>query len=498
MASLRLSNKNLYHIPDIDSKTTNLLLNDNFITELNLNCFPENIIELDLCDNNIAKIDKDCFVKNIRILYLRLDKNKITEISYIVFPQNLRTLNLSNNKIEDLTHCHFPLHLRKLYMDDNKISKITVGSFPPNLQMLNLDNNLITNLIANCFPQKLKELYMSYCQISEIKHDDFPPNLEILNLKGNPITNLVPNNFPRKLKKLDISCCKIHEIVQGDFPPNLEMLDMSDNYITKLFGGCFPTNLKILNLNNCYIKKLVPHCFPLNLQKLVIYDNYITEIPLWMLDLRRLERFFWSGNPIENIHPLIDRWLDRMYAHALNGDKQVYSDKQNVHNSNIQRSFRSSLVNIMKDKNLITLCECKNYIIENDILSEQIKRELMNYCDDKTKHSVYYITFEDIFQYVISRILRHRDRNEIMKILEEEIKDTICKCFTGRMSRLVNVLNGYYDDISIQIGTNEQISNIILMLQKKYKGEELVSQVRSAMEEREYDEGTIREWLGFL
>ena len=36
------------------------------------------------------------------------------------------------------------------------------------------------------------------------------------------------------------------------------------------------------------------------------------------------------------------------------------------------------------------------------------------------------------------------------------------------------------------------------MLQKKYEGEELVSQIRLAMEGREYDEETIEEWLSFV
>jgi len=131
-------------------------------------------------------------------------------------------------------------------------------------------------------------------------------------------------------------------------------------------------------------------------------------------------------------------------------------------------------------------------------LEEQTKRELLNYCDDETEHSVYLVKFDEVFKYVISRIIKHSDSNEIFKILNEEIKDTICKCFTGRMTRLVNVLNGFYDDITIQIGSNEQISNIIITLQKKYGGDELVKQVRLEMEEREYDEETIETWLGFL
>ena len=98
----------------------------------------------------------------------------------------------------------------------------------------------------------------------------------------------------------------------------------------------------------------------------------------------------------------------------------------------------------------------------------------------------------------MNRIIKHENSNEIMKILEEEMLDTICQCFTGRMTRLVNVLNGYYDDIEIKIGTNEQISNIIVTMKSKYEGEELIEKIKTELEEREYDEETIVEWLSFL
>jgi len=219
---------------------------------------------------------------------------------------------------------------------------------------------------------------------------------------------------------------------------------------------------------------------------------------LSLLELRHLTTFDDCGNPIENIHPLVERWLDRLNRGTIGDNNKVYSDGQNIHNSTIQKSFKNSLGNLLKDENTLLLEECKKHVLECDELEEQVKRELLNYCDDETEHSVYLVKFDEVFQYVISRIIGHSDSNEMVKILNEEIKDTICKCFTGRMTRLVNVLNGFYGDISIQIGSNEQISNIITAMQKKYEGDELVKQVRSAMEERDYDEETIEEWLTFV
>jgi len=228
-----------------------------------------------------------------------------------------------------------------------------------------------------------------------------------------------------------------------------------------------------------------------------LWKNRITELPLLLLELRHLNDLICHNNPLENIHPLVQRWLDRLNR-RVNDNNKVYSDGQNIHNSTIQKSFRNSLGNLLKDENFLSLEECKKYVIECSELEEQTKRELLNYCDGVTEHSVYLVKFDEVFKYVISRIVGHSDSTEIFKILNEEIKDTICKCFTGRMTRLVNVLNGFYDDITIHIGSNEQISNIIIMLQEKYEGDELVEQVRKAMKEREYDNETIEEWLTFV
>ena len=40
-----------------------------------------------------------------------------------------------------------------------------------------------------------------------------------------------------------------------------------------------------------------------------------------------------------------------------------------------------------------------------------------------------------------------------------EITDALCKCFTERISRLVNCLNGFDDNIKINISDNEQTYN---------------------------------------
>ena len=85
-----------------------------------------------------------------------------------------------------------------------------------------------------------------------------------------------------------------------------------------------------------------------------------------------------------------------------------------------------------------------------------------------------------------------------------EMNDALCKCFTGRISRLVNCLNGFDTNIKINISDNEQIGNIIILIKNKLIGENkynLETHKQLVIEnllDKQYDMTTINEWLEYL
>jgi hypothetical protein len=88
------------------------------------------------------------------------------------------------------------------------------------------------------------------------------------------------------------------------------------------------------------------------------------------------------------------------------------------------------------------------------------------------------------------------NKKELINILNTEMKDADCKCFTGRITRLINVLVGYYDDIHIRISDSEQISNIISQIQNKYiDDDDIKKNVIKELEERGYSKKIIDEWI---
>ena len=165
-----------------------------------------------------------------------------------------------------------------------------------------------------------------------------------------------------------------------------------------------------------------------------------------------MQYFDYSNNPIEYINPQIIRFLDRnQYI------QKIYNDAQSVHNHNIQEGIKNSIQYIMAIKPAIN--NLNELIINNNILTEQTKSILFEYCNDETIHSTLNITFGELLLNVYSLTLCNAHSDEIFAVMNIEMNDALCKCFTGRISRLVNCLNGFDDNIKINISDNEQTYN---------------------------------------
>ena len=299
------------------------------------------------------------------------------------------------------------------------------------------------------------------------------------------------------LQHLDLSHNKIIKIKGLDNLVGLQNLELRYNQITEIQGLDKLINLQKLSLSNNKISEIKGLDNLVNLKELYLYNNQITELPLSLCNLRNLRHFYYYGNPIEYIPLPVQRWLDRMNR-RITKNNMVYNDKQNIHNHHIQNSFRRSLENILRDKNLLKLKTVKSEILNNNILTEQTKREILNYCDDKSEHATYLITYVDLLVYVWSRISRSENKTDLCEVLNQEISDGLCMCFTGRLTRLLNCLSGFYDDIELQISDSEQITNIIIALKKKYDAEELKDKVKSELIDRQYSNEIINEWLLYL
>ena len=215
------------------------------------------------------------------------------------------------------------------------------------------------------------------------------------------------------------------------------------------------------------------------------------------MELNNLIAFFYANNEIVNIPDNLLYWLN-LIENRQHITNTIYNDKQNVHNTTIQYSFRNSLENILQDKVLYDFQYIHQHFINNPLLDIKVKNTILEYIDDDTRHSIYMINYKQLFCLVYARILTNNHKDDLFKIMNNEIHDGIGLCFTGRITRLLNILSGFYDDIEIQISNSEQISYIFSSLSRNFSGDTLKTKFIEALQERGYSNDLIQEWTPYI
>jgi Leucine-rich repeat (LRR) protein len=432
---------------------------------------PENIKELYLHDNKLTKLDKDKFSNFTQLQRLNLSNNKLTELDKDIF------LNLTQ--------------LQKLYLTNNYLTE--------------LDKNIFVNLT------QLQDLRLSNNNLTELDKDIFSnlTQLHTLHLYNNKLTELDKDIFSNltQLQRLNLSNNNLTELDKELFSnfTLLKFLSLSNNNLTELDKDIFSnlTQLQTLYLHNNNLTELDKNIFSnlTLLQDLRLSHNKLTKLPISIINCRNLTYIFYADNEFNYIPPNIQRFLDNITQHT--NKIQIYNDSQNVHNHSIQESIKTSLQNILNIPKNINKDTLINDLIQNNYMNEHSMRLLLEYCQNTSIHSVLNITFEEsllhILEYINQELVEHK--KEILKILEMEILDSECKCFTGRISRLINCLNGFSDLVQINIPDNMAISNVIVMIKNNYKGnnlDELKDIITKELLDRGYSEDKINEYIDYV
>ncbi len=91
----------------------------------------------------------------------------------------------------------------------------------------------------------------------------------------------------------------------------------------------------------------------------------------------------------------------------------------------------------MKDITTFT----KDFIFNELIkINPKCLQSLLCYLEDNEIHLTLLLTFNEVFDKIFNRIINSEHKDDLITRLDEEMQESECKCFTGRMTRLVNVL----------------------------------------------------------
>jgi hypothetical protein len=241
-----------------------------------------------------------------------------------------------------------------------------------------------------------------------------------------------------------------------------------------------------------------------NLTHFYCYNNQLTTLPLSLMNCHNLTYIYYSNNEIDNLPIQLMRFINRIRQVNTNG-LNIYNDGQNVHNSNIQLSIKQSIENITTRDDLPEFNKNKliSIIVDDKVLN--CKEQLIEYINDDNIHSLLLLTFGEVLWYVLMTIKKDfsvEEQTEIKSILNTDMSDALCKCFTGRISRVVNCLSGFSPLVNIQIKDESQIGNIIVIIKEQlgdeYSIEKHKELVYEELLERGFNEDTINEWLQYI
>ncbi len=391
-------------------------------------------------------------------------------IKKITNKKKVTHLYCDNNNLTSLPSCMNDFtKLQLLYCVSNKLTSLPENMDLPNLQKFNCENNNLTSLpkIMN-FP-KLEEFNCCYNNLTSL-----PKNMDTM--------------FP-KLQRFDCGYNQLTALPEnmGTMFPNLQEFYCCNNKLTAL-----PANMDIM--------------FP-NLQIFHCYNNKLTSLPLCIMNWRSLNNICYLNNEID-LSPQLARFISRIESGSVT-KINVYNDGQNVHNTNIQCSVKDSINRLTTRKDLpkFDSATLTTLILSDDVITPSVKTQLIEYCQDNSVHSLLLLTFSEVLWYVLNTITHDfkdslETQTEIKRVLNQEMHDAECKCFTGRMNLIVNCLNGFSPLVDIQISDGEQIGNVIIMLKNKaldVAGNYSVSKhkqlVEHELKERGYDSATVATWL---
>ena len=321
-------------------------------------------------------------------------------------------------------------------------------------------------------------------------------NLIVLDLSHNVITS-VPSwiNELVNLKYLDFSYNRLKELPSIKELTNLEHFAIHTNSFKVLPETISSlTSLLSLEFQSNKIKVVPSWIGNLNLlESLYMTGNELNSLPSELCYLTRLRNIGYSRNPMEYIPPQLMRFLDRVRY-----GEEIYTDTQSVHNSSVQKTFRETVFRLANQKPDLNEVDTIKEVLSFE-LRESSKKLIAEYCSSNDVHSGIGMTYSELLVLVWDRVRNNENRKEILKVLDTEMADSKSMCFTGRITRLVNCLNGFDTDVIIGISDNEQLSNLMVLINNKYTvKEDKVKALTEAMKERGFSQEKIDEWVGYL
>lgn len=327
-----------------------------------------------------------------------------------------------------------------------------------------------------------------------------PPNLENLVISQTFLWNI--GAIPAGVRHLCLRDNRLKAIPDMSQCTGLEEVDLAHNDIPEL-GGPLPPNVRVMDVSYNRLQNVNYDLIPQTVARLDLSFNYLTAPPpsqafvgrYIAVDHNEFDKFRSFVPPSHMPQPTgVGRVPppSALPGPAVSVTKteatRVYADAQNVHHHQIQNHAHACIQRLYK----VPCTVRSNYlqeIIGRYRLYKQSRRTVMQrifgrdpasylplqrWCDDRTRHSTLGVNFGDLLRQVWSVLCAQSNAAEIEKVLFQDLEDARDVCFTGRMTRIVNTLNGFVEGIQLSLAsTQEQVQQEMATLMRAIETEKL-------------------------
>lgn len=369
----------------------------------------------------IVRNNKYSFPKLSMKKYPKLGKNDKLYLMYNYF--NKEIYNCIKNR-------YFPVIDIDVYtIKNNSFEGLNCGTLNlyfeeviPNLKNsyvknLNIDHNLIKSFKSDNLPKNIRRISAKYCSLEEFEIENH--SLVSLDLSNNNLSNVKINC--RKLKVLYLNKNKIVNLKIDS--PNLKFLDIRNNLLEKIKIS----NLDVLNISNNQFVVLPSKL--LNIPRIYIYDNPI--IP-------NLNNYRW--NQYFNIY------YPQFFENNIDtNSKNVYQDKELVHNTNISESIKLCIKELEE-----------KYYKYDHIDYKNIFGKKMETIEDIVIINKF--TIKQMMATIMKLAKENNVEKELIPIIIDELEDGQNYCISGKIGRLLTSIMGFnLINNVITVSINEEI-----------------------------------------
>jgi len=223
----------------------------------------------------------------VNATFLDLGYNEVTDTAPIAPLSDLSFLSLYQNQVADISPLADLPELRILWLDYNEISDISALSGSSKLVGVYLKRNLIEDISPLAELSEVKILDLTYNEIEDVSPLADLTKLERLRLFGNTVDDLSP------LAELT----KVFELTLGELAENAATVDLTPIWRMEKLSRLLISSIELPTL-----EPLRNHQY---LTELNILRGGLADISA-VSAMTKVRLLGLSGNPIEDISPLLD------------------------------------------------------------------------------------------------------------------------------------------------------------------------------------------------